>query len=93
MKTGIDTVKSVSIRDEYRNANCHYANFYGTYWHPDHIGNMDWAVTLYGVCDELVFETNGDPVWEFNQSEQFTAIQLEYGIDIMAAVGEVVHDH
>lgn len=92
MKTDIDTVKSITIRNAYRNANCHYANVYGTYWHPERIGNVDWAVTLYGVCAELVFETNGDPIWESSQPDQFAAIQTEYGIDINAAVGEVIYD-
>jgi len=93
MKIGIDTVKSISIRNEYRNAHCNHANFFGTFRHPDHPDSSDWCITLYSVCDELVFETNGEPVWEVTNAGDFARLVLEYGIDVNAAVGEVCHDH
>jgi len=85
MKISIDSVQSVSIRNEYLAAHCNHAEFFGTFRHPDHRESQDWCITLYTVCDELVFSTNGDPVWEA-QSEDFKALAAEYGIDVDAQV-------
>ena len=86
MKINIDSVKSVSIRNEYKNAHCNHANFFGSFRHPDHPDSADWMITLYSVCDELVFETNGDPVWETTNPSEFAALVLEYGISIEDAM-------
>jgi hypothetical protein len=84
MKIGIDYVKSLQIQDEYRAAHCNHGEEFGTYWHPEHPDSRDWSITLYRVCDSLVFATNGDPVWD-NCSE-FSELVAEYGIDIEEAI-------
>jgi hypothetical protein len=89
MKISIDSVQSVSIRNEYIAAHCNHADFFGSFRHPDHPDSQDWLVTLYSVCDELVFETNGDPVWA-SMSENFEAIAVEYGIDVAKVRSEEV---
>ena len=88
MKINIDRVQSVSIRNEYISAHCNHADFFGTYRHPEHPDSADWMITLYSVCDELVFETNGDPVWEVSNPAEFAALVLEYGINIEEALAE-----
>jgi hypothetical protein len=88
MKINIDSVQSVSIRNEYKNAHCNHANFFGSFRHPDHPDSQDWCITLYSVCDELVFETNGDPVWEVTNHSEFAALVLEYGISIEDATAD-----
>jgi len=88
MKINIDSVRSVSIRNECLAAHCNHANFFGTFRHPDHPDSSDWCITLYSVCDELVFETNGDPVWETTNPSEFAALVAEYGIKIEEALAE-----
>lgn len=88
MKIQLDSVSSVAIRDEYKNAHCKHADFFGTFRHPDHPDSNDWCVTLYAVCDELVFETNGNPVWETTNPSEFAVLVLEYGIRIEDALSE-----
>jgi len=84
MKIGIDYVKSLQIQDEYRAAHCNHGEEFGTYWHPEHPDSRDWSITLYRVCDSLVFSTNGDPIWD-NCSE-FSELVAEYKIDIQEAI-------
>jgi len=86
MKVSIDSVNSVSIQDEYLAAHCNHAEFLGTFRHPTYPDSQDWCVTLYSVCDALVFSTNGDPVWESGDPEGFAAIVSEYGIDLKDAL-------
>jgi hypothetical protein len=88
MKINIDSVKSVAIRNEYTSLHCNHADFFGTFRHPDHPDSADWMITLYSVCDELVFETNGDPIWETTNPRDFAALVLEYGISIEDALTE-----
>ena len=88
MKTSIDSVQSVSIRNEYLAAHCNHAEFFGTFRHPEHADSQDWCITLYSVCDELVFATNGDSVWETTNPSDFAALVMEYGINIEEATAE-----
>jgi len=90
VKISIDSVKSVSIRDEYLAAYCNHANYHGTFRHPEHSENQDWCISLYSVCDELVFATNGDPVWETTNPREFAALVAEYGINIEDVTTEEV---
>ena len=93
MKINIDSVKSVAIRNEYTSLHCNHANFFASFRHPDHPDSADWMVTLYSVCDELVFETNGDPVWETTNPSGFAALVLEYGISIEDATADEYTDN
>jgi hypothetical protein len=86
MKISIDSVKSLSICNEYLAAHCNHAEFFGTFRHPEHTDSQDWCITLYSVCDQLVFETNGDPVWECGNPAGFEALVAEYGINIEEAL-------
>ena len=93
MKISIDSVQSVSIRNEYKNAHCNHANFFGSFRHPDHPDSADRMITLYSVCDELVFETNGDAIWETTNPSEFAALVLEYGIDLSEATADEYTDN
>jgi hypothetical protein len=86
MKIGIDRVNSLSIQAEYRAAHCNHGEEFGTYWHPEHPDSRDWSITLYRVCDSLVFSTNGDPIWD--NCDEFSALLAEYGINIEEALAE-----
>ena len=86
MKVSIDSVQSIAIRDEYLAAHCNHAEYLGTFRHPAHLDSEDWKITLYSLCDELVFETNGDPVWQKLGFEGFDALVAEYGIDLDEAL-------
>lgn len=90
MKTSIDSVRSCAIRNEYEAAHCNHAEFFGRFAHPDHPNSPDWMVTLYRVCDALVFETNGDPVWQNHDGnfcgDGFELLVTEYGIDLQKEV-------
>lgn len=88
MKISIESVSSVAIRSEYIAAHCNHANFFGKFRHPDHLDSNDWTITLYAVCDELVFETNGNPVWETTNPSEFAALVLEYGINLDDVLSE-----
>jgi hypothetical protein len=88
MKISIDSVQSVSIRNEYLAAHCNHAEFFGTFRHPNHSESQDWCISLYSVCDELVFATNGDPVWQITNPSDFSALVMEYGINIEEATAE-----
>jgi hypothetical protein len=88
MKISIDSVRSVSIRNEYLAAHCNHAEFFGTFRHPERSENPDWCISLYSVCDELVFSTNGDAVWEVSNRDDFAALVAEYGINIEKALTE-----
>jgi len=85
MKIPIDRINSVGIRAEMHRDSYQFADFLGTFLHPDHPERGDWCITLYRAADTLVFETNGDPVWETN-GEDFKALATEYGIDVDALV-------
>jgi hypothetical protein len=78
MKTGIDRINSAGIRAEMERDSYRYADFIGSYDHPQHKGENDWRVTLWFAADQFVFETNGDPIW--NNDSAFPAICEEYGI-------------
>jgi hypothetical protein len=90
MKTSIDSVQSIAIRSEYENAHCNHAEYFGTFAHPEHPDSRDWMITLYRVCDTLVFETNGDPVWQNCAGnycgDGFDLLIAEYGIDLQKEV-------
>lgn len=88
MKVSIDSVQSIAIRNEYIAAYCNHADFLGTFSHPARPDSADWKITLYSVCGDLVFSTNGDPVWQVSDPEGFDALVAEYGIDIEAAKAE-----
>jgi hypothetical protein len=88
MKVSIDSVQSIAIRNEYIAAHCNHAEYLGAFRHPAKLDNADAALHLYSVCGELVFGTNGDPVWQVSDPEGFDALVAEYGIDIEAAKAE-----
>ena len=88
MKINIDSVRSIGIRNEYIAAHCNHANFFGTFRHPAHLNSSDWCITLYTVCDEPVFETNGDPVWSVTNPDAFASLLDEYGIDLQSELAE-----
>ena len=85
MKVSIDSVNSQAIQNEYRMASCNNAEFFGTFEHPDHQSN-DWNITLYRIMGELVFSTNGNPVWD--SSPDFDLLVAEYGIDLATTTQE-----
>jgi hypothetical protein len=87
MKIPIDRINSVGIRTEMHRDSYQFAEFYGTYRHPLHPDSRDWDIALYCAADTLVWETNGDPVWE-SESEDFRALAAEYGVDVAAQVRE-----
>ncbi len=62
------------------------AELLGTFQHPQHLDSNDWTVRLYRAADELVFETNGDPVWETTNPSDFAALVMQYGINIEEAL-------
>lgn len=78
MKVSIEYITSAGIRAEMKRDAYTTAELLGTYTHPTREGN-DSTVRLYRACDALVFETNGDPVWE--NMDGFEALAAEYGID------------
>ena len=84
MKIQIDSVQSVSIRNEYKNAHCRHAEYLGSFQHPQHPDSQDWVIHLYEVCNALVFETNGDPIWQQFNYEAFDSLLESYGIDLPA---------
>ena len=84
MKISIDRVNSLAIQAEYLAAHCNHAEFFGTFEHPKHSDSKDWEITLYRVCDSLVFATNGDPVWD--GCDGFNELAQEYGVDIQEAI-------
>ena len=92
MKINIDSVKSVAIRNEYTSLHCNHANFFGSFRHPDYADSADRMITLYSVCDELVFETNADAVWETTNPSEFARLVLEYGISIEDATADEYTD-
>jgi hypothetical protein len=84
MKVSIDSVQSVSIRNEYLAAHCRHADYLGSFRHPQHLNGADWTLHLYSVCDALVFATNGDPIWQQGDHEGFNSLLDTYGIDLPA---------
>ena len=62
------------------------AELIGTFTHPVKTG-ADWTVRLYFAADQLVFDTNADPVWAC--SPEFDLLVAEYGINIDSAVSEL----
>lgn len=86
-KVSIDFIDSVGIRAEMEKDSYTTAEFFGTYVHPDHPDSKDWEVRLYRAADSLVFETNGDPVWE-GDHEGFASLLKEYGIDLASAISD-----
>ena len=95
MTIQIDSVQSVSIRNEYKNAHCRHAEYLGSFRHPQHPDSQDWTIHLYEVCDALVFSTNGDPVWQQFNHEAFDSLLDTYGIDLENASDEdgTLHDY
>ena len=86
-KISIDFINSAGIRAEMAKDSYTTAELLGTFTHPQHSDSNDWTVRLYRAADSLVFDTNGDPVWE-NDSEGFAAIVAEYGIDMDSTLAE-----
>jgi hypothetical protein len=80
MKVPIDRINSLGIRAEMAKDSYTTADLIGTYQHPQHPGSRDWDVTLYRAADTLVFDTNGDPVWQ-GYGTGFDELVTEYGID------------
>ena len=79
MKVSIDSVNSLAIQAEYRQAHCRHAEYLGSFQHPQHS-----TIHLYEVCDALVFATNGDPVWQQFHHEAFDSLLKSYNIDLPA---------
>ena len=88
MKISIDSVTSLAIQAEYKQAHCRHAEYLGSFCHPDHPDSADWVIHLYEVCDALVFETNGDPIWQQYNYEAFDSLLESYGIDLPAILIE-----
>jgi hypothetical protein len=88
MKISIDRVNSIAIRNEYLAAHCNHADYLGTFYHPNYSNSPDWNIELYSVCDQLVFSTNGDPVWKDTTPADFDILVAEYGINIEEALAE-----
>ena len=88
MKVSIDSVNSLAIQSEYRQAHCRHAEYLGSFRHPQHLDSADWTIHLYEVCDALVFATNGDPVWQQFNYEAFDSLLESYGIDLPAILIE-----
>jgi hypothetical protein len=86
-KIGIDFINSAGIRAEMVKDSCATAELLGTFTHPEHSDSNDWTIRLYRAADALVFDTNGDPVWEGDR-EGFAALVKDYGIDLGAATAE-----
>ena len=82
MKVSIDSVKSLAIQAEYKQAHCRHAEYLGSFQHPQHPDSQDWTIHLYDVCDALVFSANGDPVWQQFHHEAFDSLLDTYGIDL-----------
>jgi hypothetical protein len=85
MKVSIDSVNSNTIQNEYRNSLCNYAEFFGTFQHPENQSN-DWNISLYRIMGELVFSTNGNPIWD--SSPEFDLLVAKYGIDLAIVTQE-----
>jgi hypothetical protein len=81
MKVGIEYINSAAIRAEMRLNHYTTAEVLGTYQHPFNVGS-DWVIRLYRAADQLVFDTNADPVWE--SYDNFHALAAEYGINLDA---------
>lgn len=77
MKVGIQALNSAGIVAEMKKDSYSTAELLGTFTHPQHEGN-DWVVRLYRAADSLVFDTNGDPVWE--GTDAFDSLMAEYAI-------------
>jgi len=88
MKISIDSVNSLAIQAEYKQAHCRHADYLGSFRHPQHLDSQDWAIYLYSVCDALVFATNGDPIWQQGDHESFDSLLESYGIDLPAVLIE-----
>ena len=84
MKISIDSVNSLAIQAEYKQAHCRHAEYLGSFRHPEHPDSQDWAIYLYSVCDALVFATNGDAIWQQFNHEAFDSLLDTYGIDLPA---------
>lgn len=88
MKISIDSVNSLAIQKEYKQACCRHAEYLGSFQHPEHRDSADWILHLYSVCDALVFSTNGDPVWKEYNHQVFDQLLEIYGIDLPAILTE-----
>ena len=88
MKISIDSVKSLAIQKEYKQACCRHAEYLGSFPHPEHRDSADWTLHLYSVCDALVFATNGDPIWQHGDHVAFDSLLEIYGIDLPAILTE-----
>ena len=85
MKISIHSITSAAIRNEMARDSYTTADLLGTYTHPDHPSSNDWMVRFYRAADQLVFETNADPIWEAD-AQGFAAIIRDYGIDMDSAI-------
>ena len=88
MKISIDSVKSLAIQKEYKQACCRHAEYLGSFQHPEHRDSADWTIHLYEVCGALVFATNGEPVWKEYNHQTFDSLLEIYGIDLPAVLIE-----
>jgi len=81
--TPIDMIPSAGIRAALSATDDTYATKVGTYEHPQHFGEADYRVTLWLLpCGEFVLETNGEPIFECDESDAFYGNCAEYGIDV-----------
>jgi hypothetical protein len=86
MKIPIDCITSVGIRNEMHRDSYQFAEFFGRFSHPLHPDSRDAEVKLYRAADSLVFETNGDPIWQDCTPDAFDAAVQEYGINLEEAL-------
>ena len=87
MNISIHSITSIGIRNEMEKDYYTTAELLGTFTHLDHPSSSDWTVRLYRAADQLVFETNGDPVWE-TETKGFAAIVRDHGIDMDSVISK-----
>ena len=81
MKVHIDGINSASIRAEMAKDGYTVAELLGTFSHPYLSDSPDYVVRLWRAADALVFETNGDSVWD-NDAEGFSALCEVFGVNV-----------
>lgn len=74
-----DTINSEAIRSEA--ATCSAIIDLGRREHPDHAGSSDHAIHLYSLDGVFVADTNGDPIWAETDTEAWSSLMAEYGLD------------
>lgn len=76
-KIKVADLSSVGIRNLAARMGVEEVRYFGHCYHPDKLGNRDWAVGLYQVGDVVAIETNGDPVTDAQMVE---LLMKDYGI-------------